>query len=180
MTIFQQHLLRNSQVIVAAFLFGVISFTVVAAVVGPLHAPPPGTPPATAATVSTPLGQFDPFLLALFAMIAAQLPVFFAIHSFFNRTATQAVTRHADDPEVRDATLSRIWMSSTICRAALGEGAGLFGAVILLLRGEQLALVGVAFAAIVLLGVFPTRGRLETFIERAVRRGAEHPGNLTR
>lgn len=180
MTTFQQHILRTTQVIVAAFLFGVISFTLVAVVAGPLQTPPPGTPPTAAATIATPFGQLDAFLFALFAMIAAQLPVFFAIYSFFNRTATQAVARHADNPEVRHATLSRIWMSSTICRAALGEGAGLFGAVILLLRGEQLALIGVAYAAVVLLGVFPTRGRLETFIEHAARRGAERPGSITR
>lgn len=171
--------LRTAQILVAALLFGVISFTAVALIIGPTTPPPP--PPPTMVTptgpvpISPPLGGFNPLLLALGALMVAQLPLLLLLGVVFAKQAAAVASSTADEPDTRDRALAALWTNSTIVRAAIAEGTGLFGGVILLLHAEKLALAGVGFAVVVLLALMPTRGKLESWIQRAVQHAALAP-----
>lgn len=164
--------LRTAQVIVLALLFGVFALAAVALLIGPTSPPPPA--PAGAAPAG-PFGGIDPLLLVLGALILGQLPVLVFLSVAISRQAVQIAGRLAADHEARDRALAALWFNSVIVRAALAEGAGLFAAVILLLKGEPLALAGVGFAVVVLLALLPTRGRLENFVQRAANAAAILP-----
>ncbi len=165
-------IVRTSKFLVAALLFGVIAFTAVALAVGPVNPPPP--PPAA----GTPVGPFagiEPLVLAMGALIVGQFPVLIFLGVALSKQAAIMARNRASEPDARDLALARLWMNATILRAALAEGAGLFGAVIVLLKGDTLGLIGVAFAVVVLAALIPTRGRLENWIHRAVQTAALSP-----
>jgi hypothetical protein len=164
-------IVRINQILVTALLFGVVSFAAVAVALGPLQ---PAPAPVAGAPIG-PFGGYDPLLLAMGALIVGQFPVLLFLGIAMGKQAAGMARRLAAEPETRDTALARLWMNGTILRAALAEGAGLFGAVILLLHGERLALVGVGFAVLVLVAIMPTRGRLENWIQRAIHTAALAP-----
>ncbi len=165
---------RIPQILVGALLAGVIGLTVAALLMGPVNPPPPTTPGAVAAPAG-PFGGIDPLLLALGALMVAQVPTFVVFGATFARRAASMAANLSDEPESRERALSALWVNSIIVRAAFAEGTGLFAGIVLLLSGERLALVGVGFSVVVLLGLLPTRGRLENFIQRAVHAAALIP-----
>lgn len=164
---------RTAQIIVLALLAGVVALAAVAMVVGPVSPPP--TAPAAGAPPAGPFGGIDPLLLVLGALIVGQVPALVFLGAGVSRQAAQTAARLAADPESRDRALAALWFNSVIVRAALAEGAGLFGGVVLLLKGDPLALAGVGFAVAVLLALVPTRGRLEHFVRRAANAAANMP-----
>ena len=164
--------LRTAQIIVLALLVGVFALAAVALLIGPTSPPPPA--PAGAAPAG-PFGGIDPLLLVLGALILGQLPVLVFLSAAVSRQAVQIAGRLAADHEARDRALAALWFNAVIVRAALAEGAGLLAGVILLLKGETIALAGVAFAVVVLLVLLPTRGRLENWLQRMTNTAAVMP-----
>jgi hypothetical protein len=68
--------------------------------------------------------------------------------------------------EPRDATaLLAVYQTRTIVAYALLEGAALFAGIAYLLEGEPLALIAATGAVLVMLLNFPTRGRVERWLE---------------
>ncbi|MBX3404622.1 MAG: hypothetical protein KF699_14520 [Phycisphaeraceae bacterium] len=172
-------LVRTTQIIVFALIAGMMLFAGVAYFVGPTTTPPPPPPPplpaGAVAPAAGPFGNFDPLLLLLGAMIIGQLPVHAVMGMAINKQASQIAARMSGDPASRDLALSRLWFNSIILRAALAEGAGLLAGVILLLNGEMIALAGVAFAAVVMLMLIPSRGKLENWLQRVTNAAAMMP-----
>jgi len=166
-------IVRTAQILVAALLFGVSAFAAVALAIGPLQ-PPPALPPGAAPTPG-PFGTLDPLVVVLMALIVGQFPVLIFLGIALAKQAAAMAGRLAGEPDTRDQGLARLWLNAAILRAALAEGAGLFGAVILLVSGDRLGLIGVGFAVIVLMAIMPSRGRLENWIHRAVQTAALAP-----
>lgn len=171
-------LVRTAQIILFALIAGMVMFAGVAHFVGPTTPPPPPPPPLPVGTVppaAGPFGDIDPLLLVLGAMIIGQLPVLAMMGMAINKQASQIAARMNADSDARDLALSRLWFNSIIMRAALAEGAGLLAGVILLLKGETIALAGVAFAVVVMLLLIPTRGKLENWLQRVTNEAALMP-----
>lgn len=169
-------IVRTAQLIVAALLVGVIAFAAAALVIGPLQPPPPPPPPTPgAAPMTGPFGTLDPLVVVLMALILGQFPVLIFLGVALAKQAAAMAGRLASEPDTRDQALARLWLNAAILRAALAEGAGLFGAVILMVSGDRLGLIGVGFAVIVLMAIMPSRGRLENWIHRAVQTAALTP-----
>lgn len=171
MTPAQQQTVRVAQILVFALLVGVIGLAVVAHLIGPLNSPPPA-PVGAAAAPPGPFGGLDPLIMVMAMLMIGQIPVLGFLGFGLARQAAGMASRLADEPEARDRALAGLWLNGTILRAALAEGVGLFGGVILLLTGDRLAFIGIGFAVLVLIALIPTRGRLESWIQRAVNAAA--------
>lgn len=170
-----QQTVRIAQILVFALLAGVIGLATVAVLIGPTSGPAVAPPAGAPAGPAGPFGGLDPLVMVMGLLMVGQVPVLTFLGVALARQAAGIASRHADEPEARERLLAGLWLNATILRAALAEGVGLFGGVILLLNGDRLALIGIGFALIVLVALIPTRGRLESWIQRAVNAAALLP-----
>lgn len=165
----ERRALRPLQMIVAALIVGVITFTIVALAVGGMQSGP-GQAPAPAQAGS--LSMANTLRLVCAALIAGTLMVF----PIVRRGQIGVLSRQTSGGDADDrARLMQAFTATTIIGGALAEGPALFGAVILLLTGELQDLILIAVPLLVLLFRFPTAGRWESFVrgiqvQRSLRR----------
>ncbi|MBY0263800.1 MAG: hypothetical protein K2Q20_15755 [Phycisphaerales bacterium] len=138
------------RIIIAAFLFGVLGFAAVTAVIRL-------TAPARPAG-----GPTDSMLLGLTALLIVNSVV---IGAFFRSQAVAKARRdHEAGPGLDEPAILQKFGTVTILRGALAEGAALLGVMTTFLTGNWLGLVAAGFAMLVLAAAFPTRGKLEAFV----------------
>jgi F0F1-type ATP synthase membrane subunit c/vacuolar-type H+-ATPase subunit K len=142
--------LRTGQILIAALLLGMLSFSGIAAAMAGKAGSHPD--PKLATTLFIVLG-----LLAV-----TELTVFLALvrPTFIRQVRADSQSR---DEASRDSFLQQRFLTLTILSGALAEGLGLFGAVIVLLTGKYEALAAPALAAVALLLVLPTPARFDRF-----------------
>lgn len=154
----ERRALRPLQMIVAALIVGVITFTIVALALGGMQSGP-GQAPAPAQTGS--LSMANTLRLVCAALIAGTLMVF----PIVRRGQIGVLSRQASGGDAEDrAQIMQAFTATTIIGGALAEGPALFAAVILLLTGNPVDLILVAVPLLVLLSRFPTAGRWESFV----------------
>jgi len=144
--------LRTGQILIGALTFGMLSFTVIAAAMAG-QTGGPSMPPSSATTL----------LIILGALAIAELG---AYHIFIRPALLRRVRRDAQDLTdytARSSFIEQRYLIATLIPAALAEGCGLFGAVIVLISGRYEALAAPIAAAIVMALLFPTPARLERF-----------------
>lgn len=145
--------LRTGQILIAALIFGMLSFAGVAA--------------AMAGKISRPDPQLANMLFIVMGVLAvSELTAYHLLVRpiFIRQTRSQA---QAIDPASRAAFIEPRYLNLTIIAGALAEGLGLLGAVTTLVTGRLEALAAPALAALALLIIIPTRDRLDRFV-RAV------------
>jgi hypothetical protein len=149
--------LRANQVLVGALLAGLLSFTGVVLAL------------QTSGSVTTPPGASpDNVLLIVMGVLTIAT---FAGSLVMRRLHIGQLRRMAEQGvEMSDRLLMGRYAIVLILRAALAEGPALFGAVIVLISGNMLGFLGTAFGAIVLLAIFPTRGKFDGFVRDATGR----------
>ena len=146
--------LRTLPFLVAALLMGVLTFTGFATFIAFTRggmAPPAST---------------DYTLLLVLAVLGPSefLAYHVALRPMFARRARETASA---SEETRDFGLAQQFAMKTIIAAALLEGWGLFGAVILFLIGQWPALAAPMIAAVGLALLLDARGRFERFKEDA-------------
>ncbi|HZW09875.1 MAG TPA: hypothetical protein VFF69_08220 [Phycisphaerales bacterium] len=151
--------LRTIQVLVWALMAGLVVFAATAVVVGP------GGPMAPAQPSSEPV-RAGPLLPVLGALMAGCAGAFFAFGAAAKKQARKAWEARADEEDGR-AKIIAVLSTSSILRAALVEGPGLFACVVVLLSGEPLPLAGAAIAVGLMATLLPVRSRLAQLEEAA-------------
>ena len=160
--------LRTQQIVFGALIVGLVTFTIVALVVGP----------QMNRSGNTGLPQMLNILrLACGALIFGTVAVFPVVKSAHLKNLVNASRAGHHDGDVEDAdAFFPAFATINIIGGALAEGPALFAAVILLLSANPLDLLLVVVPLAVLVWRFPTRGRWESFVlaidrERALRHG---------
>lgn len=157
---------RVLPVLVGAMLFGVVAFAGVATWLAVSGSGPGGG--------AQPQGQANPslLLLVLGLMMLPAVALYFAFGVLAKAQARRAWEQREDD-EAGRAAIGQTLMTTTIMRAALAEGFGLFGAVLILIQGSMAAWGAVAICAVLLGALLPARARLQSLEEAATgMRGA--------
>jgi hypothetical protein len=134
--------LRSTQVVVLALVLGQVALAVVAGVLVTARGPLAQTP--------------GPLLLGALAAVTCG-----AVGAALVLPARIAAAQRTAAGSARDA--DRVYSTTTILRAAVLEGAGLFGAVVLLLTGMWPALLATAVSIGMVLVQSPSAGRREDF-----------------
>ncbi len=171
-------LLMQLRIVISAFILGVVIFAATGAFMlltsGP-NAPAPGptgvpvpTTPSTAPQPGMPsIAGLHPVVLVMFAMMFVMPMAFvFAISKASSGRARKVWQERRDDVEAGRMVLN-IYGQLTITGAAMMEGIGLLGGVIVFVFHDPLGFIGVGFALLTLGAVFPSEKRLNTFIRRA-------------
>jgi hypothetical protein len=140
---------------------GLVVFAAVAAFLAPSASAPPaqGGPPPPGVSPSVLLG-------VLAALLAACLVAFFAFGAAAQSQARAAWAERSDDQQGRQRLLG-VLSTSTILRAALLEGPGLFAGVLVLLSGDLLPLIAVVIVVVLMATLLPMRSRLARLEEAA-------------
>lgn len=169
--------LRALPFIVAALIAGLAVFAVVVMMIapgGPLSGTPaPTSPPPAAPPVVGGASLNDILLIA----VAATLLGGMMGYSVFGVTAASRARRawqdRSDDEQGREA-IGSILLTTTMVRAALVEGPGLFGCVHTMLTGSPAGVVAAAVAIGFLSALLPVRSRYRRLLEHATA-GAPTP-----
>lgn len=162
--------LKSLTVIVLALLGGMVTFsglaTYMALTKGPLMVSQ--NQPATTGAASAPTG--DPTLI-LYIASGAFTAFSILAYVFLGKLAQSHINKRIAGVPVadREQAATPILMTNTIIRAGFAEGAGLFGAVIVLLTGTLYTLGAVAIAAVLLILLMPARARMESALAEASR-----------
>lgn len=165
--------LKSLQVIVFALMGGMLAFTGLATYMaltkGALMVPhQPGVPAGAGNAGAAPTG--DPTLILYVVsgvMSAVSIVAFVALGRFAASDVKKRLARVPAEGKERAAIPAL--MTTTIIRAAFAEGAGLLGAVMVLLTGTLYTLGAVVIAAILLLMLMPVRSRMESMLAEAAR-----------
>ena len=136
------------QMIALALIVGVVMLVVVVVTVGPIGELPEMT--WVAAAVAVALGGVVPFF-SPGRLLGIQL----------SRSATSG---EESDPDARALAAYR---TSILLRYALLEAAALLNAVAYMLSGLPLALGVTALAVLAMLSLYPTRARIDTWVQSA-------------
>ncbi len=151
--------MRVLQVVVLAMLSGLTVFTTMAAILGPQVRKPAANASAAPASseqiLMMALGAIGFFGFLLLGLV---------IRPALARKARSAWTTRPSD-EVGGESVWNMFFVRTIATAAFVEGIGLFGSIIHMLTGAMPPLAAPVLALVLLLAVFPTRGRLESFVK---------------
>ncbi len=136
------------RIIIAAMLGGLAALTIVALFVD--VAPAEGSPEGLDSTLLLVLGLFA----------VAELPAYLVVrHKTINDLRRSWANRSTEHQQTR--ALAGAFATITIIGAAMVEGLGLFGAVIYMLTGNGCGLIAPGLAAVVLLVLFPTYGKVQ-------------------
>ncbi|MCL4742813.1 MAG: hypothetical protein KJZ54_11505 [Phycisphaerales bacterium] len=163
--------LRALPFIVAALIAGLTVFAVVVMMVapgGPLSgtpaptAPQPSAPPVAGG--GAPLG--DILLIAVAATLLGGMMGYLVLGVTAASRARRAWQDRSDDEQGREAVGS-ILLTTTMVRAALVEGPGLFGCVHTMLTGSPAGVVAAAVAIGFLSALLPVRSRYGRLLEHA-------------
>lgn len=171
-------LLMQLRIVISAFILGVVVFAATGAFMlftsgqnapapGPGGVPVPVTP-ATAPLSNMPsIAGFNPVVLLMFVMMFVMPMAYaFAISTASNTRARKVWEQRRDDVEAGRMILN-IYGQRTITGAAMMEGIGLLGGVVVFIFREPLGFIGVGFALLTLGIIFPSEKRLNTFIRQA-------------
>lgn len=152
---------RVSQVLVAAFILGMTSFGLASLIIAP------ASKPSTVHLGGTPI-RMDTLLIAVGAIVLVGGS---ALGLAFRSVQLRSLRRDADrGAEVPVEKIGQAFVSTTIVRAAILEGAGLLGAVTTFITGSMYGLVLLGAAVAFMAFVFPTRSSLEAFTRDATGR----------
>lgn len=146
-------LVRVLQIIVAAMMFGMVSFAGVALLIAQSVTPNP----AQASSLFLVLGLFATGELAAWIVL--------------RQTLAQGLQRALETcpPDERWSRFAGYLRVAHLIPAAMAEGTGLFGIVIYILTGAPAALIAPGLAIVLLALIFPTRDRIEQRITRLER-----------
>lgn len=164
--------LKSLQVVVMALMGGMLAFTGLATYMaltrGAALAAQQGSP-APAGGTAAPSGN-DPtmILYVVSGVMSAVSIVAFTLAGTFAVADTRKRTAGLMG-EARERAAAQGLMVSTIIRAAIAEGAGLLGAVVVLLTGTLYTLGAVVIAAVLLAMLVPVRSRLEALLADTAR-----------
>lgn len=157
--------LRTLPFIVAALIAGLAAFSVIVALIAPGGAP---ASPAPAAPVpaggGAPLN--DILLIAVAALLLAGIVGYLVLGATAATRARRAWQDRADEEQGREAVGS-VLLTTTIARAALVEGPGLFGCVYAMLTGNPAGVVAACIAIGLLSALLPVRSRYRRLLEHA-------------
>lgn len=146
-------MLRANQIIVFSFIFGVLSFAVVVIFLRSSgnSSPSDGLP-----------------VNLLLAILGALLLSAVVVGAVIRTAMVGGLRRKSDRGEtIHDAVLLQKFGMLTIMRAALAEGAALFGVVLTLISSSWFGLAGAAVAIVLLALAIPTRGKFDAFVRDA-------------
>ena len=150
--------IRIGQVLIAALVFGMVSFAAVATVMaGQIGGP---VDPKLATTLFIVIGGLAVSELIAFHVVVRPL--------FMKQTRDAAAALPEGD---RAQHIEQRYLNLTIVAGALAEGVGLFGAATVLLTGRLEALAAPGLATIALLLIFPTQARLDRFSRAILDQG---------
>ncbi len=153
--------LRVLPIIVGGLIAGLATFAAVVLMVAP--GGPFTNTPATAA----PGPSIDvPLLIAVAALLLAGMVGFIAVGASARTRARRAWQERADDEQGAHAVGS-VLLNTTIVRAALVEGPGLFGCVYTLITGNLAGLATAAVSVAFLVSLVPVRSRSRALLEHA-------------
>jgi hypothetical protein len=160
-TLLDRHCARL-RIIVLAMLGGVVVLTVIAYLLG-------GT------------GEHDAGFVQMMSLVLGMLGVgqvigYLVVRNSMLRRIRSAVGSDAEPPWSADRVLPML-ITVTIIGAAMAEGFGLFGAVLLLITGAYYFLAAPAIAILILLAHVPSRDRLERQLHALGVDAAEGPGD---
>lgn len=119
-------------------------------------------------------GGVDQVLLLVLAVMAVLSVAMFLALGPILTSAVRTRWRSSTGPAPRDAPGVRAALigdfgAMNITRAAVGEGLGLFACVVAALTGNTLALIGVGFALVMIIVVFPRVDRFDAFVRDVTR-----------
>lgn len=173
-------LLTQLRIVVSAFILGVVVFAGVGAFMlfssgpstptpGPTGVPVPNVPPPGPLPNISTIAGFNPVVLVMFAMMFTMPMAFvFAISKASGSRARKVWQERRDDVEAGRMILN-IYGQLTITGAAMMEGIGLLGGVIVFVFHDPLGFIGVGFALLTLGAIFPSESRLNNFIRRTTK-----------
>ena len=142
--------LRPLQFVIASMIVGILAFGLVAVIAGGIRSAGPPVAPV--------------LLPALGAVALAEIPAYILV-----RQGIVERLRRRLDQSAADLTAYMFvgpFTTLTIIGGALAEGPSLFGIVVYWVTGDGLALVVPLVGVLVLARLYPTRGRLCTFLSR--------------
>lgn len=152
--------LRVVPLLVASLMTGLTIFTCIAVAMGPVS---PVTPTGSPSPTAQPPLPENVLYAALGALGAGCLVAYFVFGAWCTTKAKAAWQARTSDDDGNDA-IARLLMTTTILRAALVEGPGLFGAVLILLTGSLATIAAPVVALVLLAMLLPARSRLETLL----------------
>ena len=100
-------------------------------------------------------------LLALLALPIVELPAFFALRMGMMKKLQNTVSGMKPDECIQP--IAAAYLQITLMGAAMAEGIGLFGIVIVLLTGNMLGWLAPVAALLVLYSMFPRIGAFQSF-----------------
>lgn len=162
--------LKSLQVIVVALMGGMLAFTGLATYMaltrGAAMVPQQGATPPPGGAVS----RSDPTMM-LYVVSGAVSAMSIVAFIVVGRLAVADVRKKAAglSGDARERTAVQGMMVSTIIRAAFAEGAGLLGAVVVLLTGTLYTLGAVVVATVLLMMLMPVRSRMESMLAEVDR-----------
>lgn len=167
--------LKSLPVILIALIGGLVSFAGLAtymamtrgALMVPQHA---GSAGSAAGGSGSGGGASDPTMILYVVsglLTATSIAGFWGIGWF----AVSSLRKNGAgrDPQERERLATMGLVTTSILRAAFAEGAGLFGAVLVLLTGTLYTLGAVAIAVVLIVLLLPVRSRLEALLAEAAR-----------
>ena len=157
--------LRVLPILVGALTMGVVVFagvSVFLALTSSGGSGGAGSPGAPGQTTGIP----DVMGIALASVTIAGIVGYFVVGAAARGRARRVWEERTDD-ERGHAALVQLLMVTTIIRAALAEGFGLFAGVLILLYGEVLPLAVMAVSVMMLVAMVPARSRFRTLEEAA-------------
>jgi hypothetical protein len=152
---------RALQILVAAFALGVVSFAIVALLLQPNI--PPQQPDIA-----------NILLVVLLAVGLFQVPAYWLLRQFTFKQLREAHRSQAGGGAAAgvDATFPPAPLRGLVTLgAAFAEGFALFGVVIYFVTGNWIGLAAGGIGVALVLAQFPTRERLERFLEAARESG---------
>lgn len=156
-----QDQLRVLPIIVGGLIAGLATFAAVVLLVAP------GGPLTNTPARAAPGPSIDvPLLIAVAALLLAGMVGFIAVGVTARTRARRAWQDRADDEQGAHAVGS-VLLNTTIIRAALVEGPGLFGCVYTLITGNLAGLAAAAVAVAFLVSLVPVRSRSRSLLEHA-------------
>lgn len=144
------------QIIIPVMAAGMIAFGVITSVLTPV-----GKPEAIADLTNI-------LLLVLALLAASEIPAFFIVR--MGRIAKLRKTLSDRKPEECLKPIAATYLQITLIGAAMAEGIGLFGIVIVLITGNWLVGLAPLLALLVLVMLFPRLGAFQSFASNATGR----------
>ncbi|MEK6703445.1 MAG: hypothetical protein AABZ53_14385 [Planctomycetota bacterium] len=152
--------LRITPLMIIALMTGLTVLTCVALAMGPIS--PTTTPGSSPGAAKPPLPETALYVF-LGALGVGCVLAYFVQSGMCVKKSKELWNARTSDDEGHDA-VARALMTTTILKAALVEGPGLFGAVLILLTGSLIGLAAPIVALLLLAVMLPARSRLESLM----------------